>query len=323
MEEFKRVPAREFFFPEDQDRMIGEFLPKARSEGFAETEIRIRHFQTHEPIWMSYQVFVIKDRRGVALGTATVSRDLTEGKLGEAALIRSEKLAAVGRLATSMAHEINNPLSAVTNLLYLALRYANSMEVKSLLNQADRELRRVSRVANQTLRFHRQASNSELVSTQDLFESVLVVYEGRLRNSDIRIEPRGYAKQPVECFEGDIRQALANLLGNAVDAMPQGGRLVVGSREGTDWGSGRTGLILTIADNGCGISPEVQARLFEPFFTTKGIGGTGLGLWFSAEIIKRHQGRIRLRSSQYPDRHGTVVNLFLPFTPPQDCDPEN
>lgn len=123
---------------------------------------------------------------------------------------------------------------------------------------------------------------------------------------------QGYAKQPVECFEGDIRQVLSNLVGNAIDAMPRGGRLVIRSREGTEWSSGRVGLFLTVADSGCGISTEARGKLFEAFFTTKGIGGTGLGLWISAEIMERHQGRIRLRSSQNPDRCGTTVTLFLP-----------
>jgi len=287
-------------------------LPGAWSEEFGETEIRFRHFKTNEAIWMCYQVFVIRDKAGDALGMATVSRDLTDEKRGEAALVRSEKLAAVGRLATSIAHEINNPLASVTNLLYLALGHDNTVEVKALLTQADRELRRVSKVANQTLRFHKQASKPQLLSTESLFEAVLVVYEGRLKNSNIRVESRGYAQQPVECFEGDMRQVLSNVLGNAIDAMPHGGRLVIRSRKGREWSTGRAGLILTVADNGCGISPEARAKLFEAFFTTKGIGGTGLGLWISAEIMERHQGRIRLRSSQHPSRCGTTVTLFLP-----------
>jgi len=318
LDDFNHVAMREFFFPEDQDHIIDEFLPKALSQGFGEIEIRFRHFKTNEPIWMCYQVFVIRDRAGDALGTATVSRNLTDEKRGEAALVRSEKLAAVGRLATSIAHEINNPLAAVTNLLYLALGNNKPIEVQGLLSQADRELRRVSKVANQTLRFHKQASKPQLLSTESLFESVLVVYEGRLRNSNILVEVRGYAEEPVECFEGDIRQVLANVLGNAVDAMPHGGRLVIRSRKATEWSSGRVGLFLTIADNGCGIGAEARERLFEAFFTTKGIGGTGLGLWISAEIMERHQGRIRLRSSQNPDRHGTVVTLFLPMAKSED-----
>jgi signal transduction histidine kinase len=249
---------------------------------------------------------------------ATVSRDLTGEKRGEAVLVRSEKLAAVGRLATSIAHEINNPLAAVTNLIYLALAHPNAAEVQDLLTQADRELRRVSRIANQTLRFHKQASRPQLMSTKNLFEAVLVVFEGRLRNSNIQVESRGYADEPVECFEGDMRHVLANVLANAIDAMPHGGCLLIRSRKGTEWSSGRPGLYLTVADNGCGMSPEGRKRLFEPFFTTKDIRGTGLGLWVSAQIMERHQGRIRLRSSQHPDRRGTTVSLFLPVAASHD-----
>ena len=238
LDDFNRMPIREFFFPEDQERVIGEFLPGAWSEGFGETEIRFRHFKTNEAIWMCYQVFVVRGRTGDALGMATVSRDLTDEKRGEAALVRSEKLAAVGRLATSIAHEINNPLAAVTNLLYLALGHDNTADVQDLLKQAERELRRVSKVANQTLRFHKQASRPQLISTESLFESVLVVYEGRLRNSNIQVEARRYAEEPVECFEGDIRQVLSNVLGNAIDAMPHGGRMLLRSRKGTEWSSG-------------------------------------------------------------------------------------
>lgn len=290
-----------------------EFLPKAHAEGYGETEIRFRHFQTNDPIWMCYQVFVICDTNGNALGMATVARDLTDEKRGEAALVRSEKLAAVGRLATSIAHEINNPLAAVTNLIYLALGHDNTVEVHDLLEQADRELKRVSKVANQTLRFHKQASRPQLVTTESLFEDVLGIYESRFRNCNIDVEPRGYATQPVECFDGDMRQALSHVVCNAIDAMPHGGRLVIRSRKGTEWSSGRIGHVLTVADNGCGISAEGRARLFEAFFTTKGIGGTGLGLWISAQIVERHHGRIRLRSSQHPDRHGTIVTVFLPL----------
>lgn len=207
---------------------------------------------------------------------------------------------------------IGQVAAITTNLLYLAIGHENPIEVQELLKQADRELRRVSKIANQTLRFHKQASKPQLLSTESLFEAVLLVFEGRLRNSNIQVEARGYAEQPVECFEGDIRQVLANLVGNAVDAMPRGGRLVIRSRQGTEWSSGRLGLFLTVADNGCGVSPDSKAKLFEAFFTTKGIGGTGLGLWISADIMERHQGRIRLRSSQESRRRGTVVMLFLP-----------
>jgi len=260
---------------------------------------------------VNYSPIFAEDGSVQAIAGATI--ETTQQKRAEAALIQSEKLAAVGRLASSIAHEINNPLESVTNLLYLARQQAVLPEVQALLDTADQELRRVSIIANQTLRFHKQATKPQAISCGDLFSTVLSIYEGRLKNSDIKLEKRKRAHQPVVCFEGEIRQVLSNLVGNAVDAMPNGGRLLVRSREATDWRTGRGGLVLTVADEGCGITPQTQARIFEAFFTTKGHSGTGLGLWISAEIVERHQGRIRIRSSQREGHRGTVVALFLPF----------
>ena len=215
-----------------------------------------------------------------------------------------------------MAHEINNPLEAVTNLLYLSRNQAIDENVKAWLEQAEIELRRVSIIANQALRFHKQSSNPQAISCLSLFSTTLSVYEGRLLNAGIVVEKRKRANEPVECFEGDIRQVLSSLVTNAIDAMPGGGRLLVRSREGTDWRTGRRGLVLTIADTGTGIDKATQRRMYEAFFTTKGIGGSGLGLWISADIMQRHQGRILIRSSQNPFHQGTVVTLFLPFIAP-------
>ena len=142
---------------------------------------------------------------------------------------------------------------------------------------------------------------------------MLSVYQGRLRNSSVVVEKRKRAKQPIECFEGDLRQVLSNLFTNAIDAMPSGGRLLLRSRQGVDWKTGREGLFLTVADTGTGMSMPTQAQMFEAFYTTKGIGGTGLGLWISAEIMERHQGRISIRSSQNEGHRGTVAVIFLPF----------
>ena len=246
-----------------------------------------------------------------AIAGATI--ETTKQKQAEIALIQSEKLAAVGRMASSIAHEINNPLESVTNLLYLARSHSNDTEVQTFLDLADQELRRVSIIANQTLRFHKQASNPRDISAVDLFSTVLSLYEGRLKNARIELDKRRISEARIACFEGDIRQVLNNLVGNALDAMPLGGKLVLRSRESTDWRTGRRGLTLTVADSGTGMSPDVQARIFGAFYTTKGIAGTGLGLWISAEIVERHHGRLRVRSSQRPTPHGPVFTLFLPF----------
>lgn len=246
-------------------------------------------------------------------GISVFFRDVTEDKNREKLLIRTEKLAAVGRMAAAISHEINNPLEAITNLLYIARTEPDAAKVQAYLDDADRELRRVGNIVNQTLRFHRQASNPTRMFCEELISSVLTMYESRLRNAGIEVSKRERSTRPVEVYEGDIRQVLNNLIGNALDAMPKDGRLLLRSREGTDWRTGRTGLLLTIADTGAGIAAQNQEHIFDAFFTTKGIGGSGLGLWVSSEIVERHQGRLLFRSSQGSQFHGTVFTMFLPF----------
>lgn len=249
---------------------------------------------------------------GVA-GCVLTLTDITGRKRIEEALLRSEKLAVVGRLAASIAHEINNPLEAVTNLLYLARGADQLSDVRQHLDLAERELRRVSAIATQTLRFHKQSMSPTEITSEALLTAVLSIFQGRILNSSVRVEMRCTSRRPIRCFEGEIRQVLCNLVGNAIDAMRRdGGRLLLRSRDGHDR-AGREGVFLTVADNGPGMSPETSARAFEPFFTTKGFSGTGLGLWICQEIVERHRGKLRLRSTQRPPKNGTVITIFLPF----------
>ena len=251
---------------------------------------------------------------GTTQAITASSLEVTQQKKTEKALIQSEKLAVVGRLAASIAHEINNPLESVTNLLYLAGGGNDLAEAKDYIQIAERELRRVSAIVNQTLRFHKQSSNPQAMTCEMLIDSVIALYQGRIINSGIHVEQRRRAMRAVQCFEGEIRQVFSNLLGNAIDAMhPGGGRLLLRSREGCNWATGQQGVVITVADTGAGISPAAQGRIFDPFYTTKDLAGTGLGLWVSKEIIDRHRGVLRVRSSQKPGRSGTVFTMFLPF----------
>jgi signal transduction histidine kinase len=244
---------------------------------------------------------------------AVIVEDITDRKRTEAALLRTEKLAAVGRLASSIAHEINNPLESVTNLLYLAKSSVADANALEYLGMAEQELSRASAITTQTLRFHRQSSRPTEVSCDDLIGNVLGILRSRLLNTNVTVEVRKRTNRPVLCFDGEIRQVIYNLLANAVDAMQQGGgRLLLRSREGHDHATGRPGLILTIADTGTGMSSETLSKIFEPFYSTKGLAGTGLGLWISKEIVGRHHGQLRVRSSQRPGRTGTVFTIFLP-----------
>jgi PAS domain S-box-containing protein len=258
----------------------------------------------YSPVWSS---------DGHVEAIAAVVQEITHQKKAEQALVQSEKLAAVGRLASSISHEINNPLEAITNLLYLI---ATSDELPPGLNDyvltAQSELTRVCQIATQTLRFHRQAVSATHITAKDLVEAVLNLYQGRLANSGIQVETTFSSSTQILCFENDIRQVLNNLIANALDAMRQtGGRLLVRAHDITDH-TGRAGIRITVADTGHGMSPIVRARIFEPFYTTKELNGTGLGLWISNGIVNRHHGRLTLRSTQHPVHHGTIFSLFLP-----------
>jgi signal transduction histidine kinase len=255
----------------------------------------------------------LREEDGTISGIIVLGVDVTENKRAQKALIQNEKLAAVGRLSASIAHEINNPLAAVTNLLYLARVDSTSLEVQGLLDRADIELRRISAITNQTLSFSKQPSNFKPVSSAELIDGVVNVYHGRLLNCRIRVEKRIRADHPIMCFEGEVRQVISNLVANAIDSMERpGGRLLLRSRWGTNWSNGKKGLVVTVADTGEGIHPDIRKKIFEPFFTTKGHSGTGLGLSVSQDIVARHGGSLKVRSRQASKCSGTVFTLFLP-----------
>ena len=269
-----------------------------------------------KPPEVRYLDFVYQPRReadGSISGIIVLGVDVTESKRTEQILLQSEKLNAVGRLASSIAHEINNPLEAVTNLIYLAHQTAVNPEARQYLTTAEVELRRVSAIATQTLRFHRQSTNRSPVTAGELIDATLPLYQSRLINAQVRLERRDRARNLVTCFDGEIRQVLSNLVSNAIDAMSStGGRLLIRSREGTHWPTGRRGVVLTVADTGSGMSANTLSKIFEPFFTTKGNKGTGLGLWISREIVDRHRGTLKVRSRLSAHGSGTLFVLFLP-----------
>jgi signal transduction histidine kinase len=312
-------------------KTVREAVPEAEAQGFLTlldwvyqtgkpfvgrgTPIQLARSATRPPE-MRYLDFVYQPRRdpdGSISGVIVLGVDVTESKRSELLLMQSEKLNAVGRLASSIAHEINNPLEAVTNLLYLAQQAAVSPEAKQYMEKAEVELRRVTAIANQTLRFHRQSSNQKPVTSGELIDATLLLYQGRFISLRVNLERRERTQRTVTCFDGEIRQVLSNLVGNAIDAMAHAnGRLLIRSREARHWPTGRRGVVLTVADTGGGMSPQTRAKIYEPFFTTKGEKGTGLGLWISREIVDRHQGVLRVKSSQSAEGSGTVFTLFLP-----------
>lgn len=242
-------------------------------------------------------------------GVILYLRDTTTAQKTEEALRGSEKLAAAGRLAASIAHEINNPLEAVTNLLFLAnLDPTITGNTKHLLEVADSELQRLSHIAARSLKFYRQRTSPTSTSIEELIESVLFFNESDLKMRNIRLERRHRETPPVLCLPGEIQQVVTNLVGNALDALGEKGRLIVAVRPATDR-NGRRGVRVTVADSGQGMSRTTLDRLFHPFVTTKGDAGTGLGLWVSKGILDKHNSKIAVRSKP---GCGTVFRLFLP-----------
>jgi PAS domain S-box-containing protein len=241
--------------------------------------------------------------------------DLSRLKQTEDALRRSEKLAATGRLAASIAHEINNPLESVTNSLYLGLSDPTLTDTtRSYLELAERELARVAHVATQTLRFHRQSTAPASADLGEIMDSAFALFAQRFEACSIKVTIEYCTERRLFCFVDEIRQVFANLLSNALDAMRPGGQLRLRIRNTHDWrGEMRAALLVSVADTGHGIPAKVQEKIFEPFMTTKDATGTGLGLWVSDGIVKKHKGRFLLRSSTRPVGHGTVFWIYFPL----------
>jgi signal transduction histidine kinase/HAMP domain-containing protein len=245
--------------------------------------------------------------------------DTSERKRNEEALRKTEKLAATGRLAASISHEINNPLEAITNLLFL-LRNFCQLEDPALnyVIMAEHEARRISEITQQTLRFYRQPTQPARANVSELLDSVLSLYQGRLKSLNIQVERKFDPNIDLFCFAGELRQVFANLLGNAIDASSDGGRLLVRSRPSRNWKDPeQPGVRFVMADTGAGMEPAVLERIFEAFFTTKSVTGTGLGLWVSQEIVVKHGGLIHVRSrTAAPGTpSGTVFQIFIPDDP--------
>ena len=247
-------------------------------------------------------------------GAVCYFRDISAQVKAEDALRKNEKLAAVGRLASTISHEINNPLESVTNLLYIIRNAASDESLLEYIHLAEQELNRASEVVRHSLKFHRQTTNPERESLSELLVSTLAVYEPRMKQLGISMRSELVATSRTLCYGSEVRQVFANLIGNAVDACESGGTLRLKTRDSLHPLTGVKGVRVTIADTGTGMNLETKKHLFEPFFTTKGINGTGLGLWVSSEILDRHRATVCVKSSQSTP-HGTVFSMFFEDDP--------
>jgi PAS domain S-box-containing protein len=284
---------------------------------------RIRHFETErvkkngDRIEVSLTISPVRDEAGRIVGAAKIARDITQQKKTEHALHTSERLASVGRLAATVAHEINNPLEAVTNLIYLARKSKDAEEVRRYLAAAEEELIRVSHLTKQTLGFYRYSFSPVSTSLGHMVTSLVSVFASRIRNKEIKISAEIEQDPEIMAVAGEIRQLLANLISNSIDAVPVRGQIRIRLSAAQERsGERRTGVRLTVADCGPGIPEEIRSRLFEPFFTTKKDVGTGLGLWVCKGIVDKHHGRIQVKSSTMPGKSWTAFSVFLPAEPP-------
>ncbi|HVW76697.1 MAG TPA: ATP-binding protein [Alloacidobacterium sp.] len=319
-------------FPEQAAASLHQAIDSVFETGEAVQDLELIGETESYPVrtrsWL-VNIYPVRTSANVVRWVGAVIVDTTQRRHAEDALRKSEKLAATGRLAASIAHEINNPLEAVTNLLYL-IRQQQSLpsDTREYVDMAQHELARVSEITQQTLRFYRQSTLPITVSLSEMLDSVLTLHQGRVNTLQVDVRKLYGTGVDLFCFAGELRQLFANLIGNALDAMTPGpGRLVLHTRRSRSWRDPETkGIRFTIIDNGCGMSEEVRQRIFEPFFTTKEATGTGLGLWVSAEVIRKHHGTVRIRSRVADEagkdgapRSGTAFMIFFPFT--RDAEP--
>jgi PAS domain S-box-containing protein len=300
----------EHIHPEDHSRV--DQLLQAMKDGTV--EYRAIAADGRE-LWLRLNAHVARDAHDRPRQLRGLTVDFTEHRNAEAAMQTSEKLTATLRLAATLAHEINNPVGGVTNLLYLIESSPSSDEqIRSYARLAQGEIKRVAHITRQMLAFYRDSSAASSVDVSRLLNSTLELYRPQLRDRGIAVDVCSDQSTPIQAFPGELRQVISNLLLNAIEATGNGGRIRIKVSTAQDWANpARQGIRITFVDNGTGIAPEHRQHIFEPFFSTKGENGTGLGLWVSDGLIRKHGGTIRTHSSIRAGHSGTAVSVFVPF----------
>jgi PAS domain S-box-containing protein len=267
----------------------------------------------------SYRQFLtlampVRDAHGHIVRWFGSNTDVTEQRRSEDVLRQTEKLAATGRLAASIAHEINNPLEAVTNLVYLSRKQPGNAE--NYLKLADQELDRIAQITRNTLGFYRDSASPSEVNISEVLEDVLSLYMRKVEFKKVEVRRDFAADIKVVGFPGEIRQIFANLIANAIEALSDKGCLGIRASKGWSWvDSVREGVRITFMDNGSGIAAGHKKKIFEPFFTTKKDVGTGLGLWLTLGLVEKHHGTLQVRSGTEPGKTWTAFSVFLPNRP--------
>jgi PAS domain S-box-containing protein len=313
------------------DEMIGQSILRIIPEELHDEEAeilrklrageRIDHYETtrrkknNERIEVSVTISPIRDSSASIIGASKIARDISDRKRVESLLIQSEKLAATGRMAAAIAHEINNPLESLVNLIFLARQEsAVDGKVYRYLLTAEEELERVSHLARQTLGYYRDTGSPAMVYVHSLLENVLTVYHAKLLSTGIFVNTQFNDLQKVVISRGEMIQVFSNVIANAIDSMREGGSLHITTRN--ILGATGDGLQIVVRDSGSGIRQEHLPKIFEPFFTTKGELGSGIGLWVAKQLVERRGGQISVASSTERGNSGTSITIFIPFTSP-------
>ncbi len=314
---------QEYIHPDDRCRVMEVIKKAIQTKGVFQLEHRVRRIDGTWG-WTFSRAVPLLDAKGEILEWFGAASDITQRKQAKAAMRdqdrrmrMAEKMAAAGQLAASMSHEINNPLTSVTNVLYLlATNAALDTPARALVTAATAELSRVSRIVRHSLSYHQRDATAKDFDLGELVRDSLQIFQPKLKN--VRLTQKVGQGLSALGFSGEIRQVIDNLFLNALDAMPDGGRLGISASKSFDWKNpDRKGVRLTIADSGCGVPRDIRARIFEPFFTTKAEKGTGLGLWVLQGIIAKHEGVISVRSSDIKGKSGTIISVFLPSQTPK------
>ena len=282
---------------------------------------RVEHFETvrltksGQLIDVSLTVSPVKDEKGQVIGASKILRDISGRRRIEQSLLQAEKIAATGRMAATIAHEINNPLEAVMNLLYLLRPKITDPEGINYLSSAEDELGRVSHIAKQTLGYYRENATASSASLAEIVLHAITIYEPRCTAAGIEIRKSLHSSRKILLRRGEMMQVISNLIVNSIYAMPAGGVLTISVE---DVKSPRDGILLTIQDNGVGIAADDLPRVFEAFFTTRSTVGTGIGLFVAKQFVESHGGQIEIESRNNANNHGTVVRVFLPISTAYD-----
>ena len=264
--------------------------------------------------WLRVRYDAVQAEPGDHSGAILLLTDITDYKKLQETLKMSERLAATGRLAHIIAHEINNPLEALANLQYL-LETSPSLDenARGYLRQANAELERISHITKQILAYHRESAHPVPAAGDEVIEGVLAMFRWRMIGATVTLNTRYTATRPIYIHPGEMRQAFGNLVGNAMDAIgPAGGTLYVRCFNATHIRTGRRGVRVLVADTGSGIPATVLPEIYGAFFTTKEVKGSGIGLWLTSEIVQKHNGSIRVRSRTSGKFRGTLFDVFLP-----------